>query len=215
MRQPDYVSPDGSITLYCADCLDILPEMAAGSVDAVITDTPYGIGFKYDAYDDTEDAWYRLIGSAVPELRRIARVVVMPSCAIKRLPWWYANFAPDWIIAWYKGSPGHQSAIGFNDWEPHIVFGKPKRAMHDYFATRCGFDDNGHPCPKPIEWAHWLCTRATDSGDTVLDCFMGSGTTAEACIKTGRRFIGVEISPAYFEIAVKRIEKALMQPRLL
>lgn len=194
--------------LILGNCLDVLPKMETGSIDAVITDPPYGIDLPYRIYVDTEAAWYSLINAVMPELQRIAKVVVMPSCAIKRLPWWYANHAPDWVIAWYKGSPGHQSMIGFNDWEPHLIWGKPDRPMHDYFQTKCGFDNNGHPCPKPIEWARWLCTRVVPQGAIVLDPFMGSGTTGVACRMEGRRFIGIEMDSKYFAIAKRRIENA-------
>jgi site-specific DNA-methyltransferase (adenine-specific) len=202
------------IELHLGDCLEVMRGMPDKSVDAVITDPPYGINFKYASYEDTEDAWYELMNKALPEMRRIAKMVVLPSCAIKRLPWWYANHKPDWLIAWYKGSPGHLSAIGFNDWEPLIVYGKPFKQMHDYFQTRCGFDNNGHPCPKPVEWAKWLCTRVADENMTILDPFMGSGTTGVACVQTGRNFIGIEIDPTYFAIAERRIAEAQMQPRL-
>jgi site-specific DNA-methyltransferase (adenine-specific) len=199
-------------TLHLGDCLDVLRDMPAGSVDAVVTDPPYGIGLRYNSYDDSEANWYLLMDAVIPELRRVAKVVVLPSCAIKKLPWWYANHKPDWLIAWYKGSPGHQSMIGFNDWEPHLIYGRPTRPMHDYFQTKCGFDNNGHPCPKPVDWAKWLCSRVAPEGSTILDPFMGSGTTGVACIQTGRNFIGIEIDPGYYAIAEKRIAET--QPPL-
>ena len=57
----------------------------------------------------------------------------------------------------------------------------------------------------------WILTRGTFPDECVCDPFMGSGTTGVACVQTGRRFIGIEIDPGYFEIAVKRIEKALAE----
>ena len=83
--------------------------------------------------------------------------------------------------------------------------------MHDHFSTRCGFDENGHPCPKPIEWAKWLVSRAAIQGATVLDAFMGSGTTGDAAVTLDRKFIGIEKDPKYFDIACKRIEDAQRQ----
>ena len=201
----------GNIVLYRGDCMEVLPTLPAGSVDACVTDTPYGLCIPYASYDDTEAAWTSLMLAVVPEMRRVARFVVMPSCQIKKMGWWYANLPPDWLIAWYKGSPGHQSNIGFNDWEPHLAWGKPYRAMHDYFHAVCGFDNNGHPCPKPLPWATWLVKRAADLDGIVADPFMGSGTTGVACIRTGRKFIGIEIDEGYFEIARKRIQTELDQ----
>ena len=205
--EPDFRIGD-DVLLYRGDCLSILPTLPDGCVDAVVTDPPYGTGFEYAGYDDTEAAWYALMDASVPEMRRIAKVVVMPSCRINRLAWWYERHTPDWLVAWYKGSPGHNAAIGFNDWEPHVVWGRPAVPMHDHFQTACGFDDNGHPCPKPIEWARWLCKRVALVGGTILDPFMGSGTTGVAAVRLGRKFIGIEIEPKYFDIAVQRIRDA-------
>jgi len=202
----------GNSTLYHGDCLEILPNLSR--VDAVVTDPPYGVDFKYESYQDDLDSWYSLMNKVVPICKDIAPFVVMPSCAIKRLRWWYENHDPDWLIAWYKGSPGHVSKVGFNDWEPHVSWGRPKKPMHDYFHTVCGFDDNGHPCPKPIKWAEWLCSRAAVLGGLILDPFMGSGTTGVACANLGRKFIGIEIEKKYFDIACERIDAAYSQGRL-
>ena len=60
----------------------------------------------------------------------------------------------------------------------------------------------------------WLVSLASDIRETILDPFMGSGTTGVACIKLGRKFIGIEIEPKYFDIACRRIEEAWNQPRL-
>ena len=86
--------------------------------------------------------------------------------------------------------------------------------MHDHFSTACGFDDNGHPCPKPVAYSRWLVQRAAEPGKTIIDPFMGSGTTGVACAKLGRKFIGIEIEEKYFDIACDRIQKACDQPDL-
>jgi len=199
-----------SITIINADCRDVLPVECA----AVVTDPPYGIGFKYNTHNDNESDWKEMMITVVPLLKLSARCVVMPSCAIRRLPWWYATLPPDWIIAWHKGSPGHNSEIGFNDWEPHMVWGRPQRPMHDYFSTRCGFEDNGHPCPKPVEWASWLVNRVCECAEKVCDPFMGSGTTGIACIRARRQFIGIEKDAKYYEIAKRRLNDELAQTNL-
>jgi site-specific DNA-methyltransferase (adenine-specific) len=195
---------DNTVTIYHGDCREILPDVSA---DAAITDPPYGLDFKYASYDDTRENWFQLMMAVVPLLRQCAPFVVMPCSRIDRLGWWYANHPPTWLIAWYKGSPGHRSFIGFNDWEPHLAWGKPPGQMHDYFQVRCGFEPkgNGHPCPKPIDWALWLIERATKPGGVVVDPFMGSGTTIRAAKDTGRRSIGIEIEERYCEVAAKRM----------
>lgn len=89
--------------LYLGDCREILPTI--GNVDAIVTDPPYGIGYQYESYDDSEDGWFSLIDDVVPLLRKSAPFVVMPSCKIARLPWWYANHSPDCLIAWHFTRP--------------------------------------------------------------------------------------------------------------
>jgi len=196
------------IRLIKGDCLDILPSFSTKSVNAVITDPPYGIGYHYASHDDNRDDWFSLMDLVLPELRRIAKFVIMPCCGIARLRWWYTNHSPDWIVVWHKGSPGHRSCVGFNDWEAHLTWGYPDRPMHDYFKTPCGFADNGHPCPKPQEYTDWLVTHSTNPCAVVLDPFMGSGTTGVSCVTNRRRFIGIEKDPEYFAIAERRIEIA-------
>ena len=212
---PDYVSDDGEVALYCADCLDVLPTL--GKVDAVVTDPPYGVGFDYESHNDTADNWRGLMNAIIPWIRLNAQMSILPSCQIKQLPWIYLNHTPDWLICWYKGSPGHSSFVGFNDWEPLLVYGKRKGVQfHDYFYTKPSpFNKYGHPCPKPVEWALWVVARISINHDTILDPFMGSGTTGVAAVRLGRKFIGIEIERKYFEVAKQRIVEEKRQMRML
>jgi len=73
---------------------------------------------------------------------------------------------------------------------------------------------NGHATPKPVDMIENILLHSSNEGDTVLDCFVGSGTTLEACVNTGRRGIGIDNSPVYYNITKKRTLEALMQPRL-
>jgi len=72
-----------------------------------------------------------------------------------------------------------------------------------------------HRTEKPVKLMEWLIKTYSNKGDTILDPFMGSGTTLVACVKTGRKGIGIEIDENYFNIAVDRIKKAQQQPRLI
>jgi site-specific DNA-methyltransferase (adenine-specific) len=193
--------------IICGDCLEVMADWPDGCVDLVLTDPPYGVGFEYDIYEDTVDAWNKLMGTVIPELRRISQMVILPSCRIRALPRIYANYPPDWLICWHKGSPGTAAHIGFNDWEPLLVYGKRKGiCMHDHFYCAPVPFENGHPCPKPYSWARWLAMRASRPNDLILDPFCGSGTTCVAAKKLGRRYIGIDISSEYCEIARKRLE---------
>jgi len=199
-----YYEHDGQ-TIYLGDCRDILPELP--KVDLVLTDPPYGIELNYASYDDSLENWFSLMNSSVPLMRQAATFVIMPSCAIKRMGWWYEHHAPDWLICWFKGSPGHVATIGFNDWEPLLVWGKPPKPMHDHFQTVCGFDMKDHPCPKPVQWATWLVQRGCVEGGTVCDPFMGSGTTLRAAKDLRRKAIGIEIEEKYCELAARRLDQ--------
>ena len=208
------VGPNAEAVLHCGDCREILDVEDLGKVDAVVTDPPYGVNFEYNTYDDTEENWYDLMDYVVPRLREIAPFVVMPVASIDRLGWWYQNHTPSWVVIWYRGSTGARSRVGFNMYEPHLVWGMPPKQMTDLFQVSPSIaqkEVDGHPCPKPIEYAEWLVTRASPVNGVVLDPFMGSGTTGVACARTRRRFIGIEMDPVYFEISAKRIADAYSQ----
>lgn len=200
-------------TLILGDCIEKMKAMPFQSVDLILTDPPYGVGLKYDVYNDTVENWEKLMCNFIPSAQKVSKMVIFPSCQIKRLPFFYTHFPPDWLICWYKGSTGCASYIGFNDWEALVVYGRTRNRlyMHDYMkipnTEKMG--NYGHPCPKPLAWAEWIIERATKENDIVLDPFCGSGTVGVACKKLGRRFVGIDISKDYLESAFNRIN--LMQ----
>lgn len=200
----------GEHRLACGDstCEDAVSRLMDGEkADMVFTDPPYGINFNYNDYQDTPDNWFQLINKVMPIAKAISPFVVMPCCRIKALEWWYINHPPSWIMCWYKGSPGHCAAVGFNDWEPHLVWGKPKNQIHDYWQSKCGFEVDGHPCPKPVEYSQWVVERAVDKNDIVVDLFGGSGSTLIACEKTNRKCFMMEIDPHYCQVIIDRWEQ--------
>lgn len=205
--------------IYNESCLETFNRLDDGEVDLVLTDPPYGVDLDYDEYDDTQEQWRQLFLDFISEAKRVADMVICPSCKITELEFIYDNHPPDWLIAWHKGSPGQRSYVGFGDWEPLLVYGKTYSGlkMHDHFTVpnTNKTEGEGHPCPKPIKWATWLVKRATVEGDIVYDPFMGSGTVAEACQRLNRCWIGSEISEEYVEIAEDRIRQASEQQELL
>jgi site-specific DNA-methyltransferase (adenine-specific) len=88
-----------------------------------------------------------------------------------------------------------------------------KRGVYTH-CVNGSFREGTHPTEKPISLMMELLADYTSSGETILDPFMGSGTTGVACVNLGRKFIGIELDPDYFDIAVKRIAEAYKQPRL-
>ena len=209
-----YYKKDG-VTILLGSSLDLLPDLSKDSVHLTVTDPPYGVNLVYDTYKDTEDNWFALMSKIVPELIRVSEMSILPSCQIRRMKWIYTNIPPDWLICWYKGSPGCSAYIGFNDWEPLLVYGKRKGLfIHDFLKVLNDekMGNYGHPCPKPLGWAEWLIQRASREGEIVLDPFMGSGTTLVAAKKNKRRAIGVDISEKYCEIAAKRLDALVLEP---
>jgi len=208
----------GDAKLYLGDCLEILPTL--GKVDAVVTDPPYGVNFqgkntkhtarKGDGYISGDSD----IGPhAVRDALALAeRGVVFPGT---RLMWDYPK--PYEMGSVYCPSGAGCGRWGFAVTHPILYYGKGlphTRRGPSGFSSFATVEDNGHPCPKPIEWMRWCVQKCSCTGHTILDPFMGSGTTGVACANLGRKFIGIEIEPKYFDIACKRIEDAYKQPRL-
>lgn len=202
----------GDCTLYLGDCREVLPTLTG--IDAIVCDPPYGVGFRYASHDDSPvgyrewcSAWFAVARSACPGPIAI-------SCGLANITEWPK---PDWTLCWHKPAAMGRCVVGFNNWEPVLLYGKSRGAQNnDVFRAPIlpSEDVQGHPCPKPVAWAEGILERITREGDTIADIFMGSGTTGVACVRMGRRFIGVEKEPAYFDIACRRIEEAYKQPRL-
>lgn len=190
----------GDATLYLGDCLDILPKLK--DVDAVVTDPPYGV--DYAEWDKVAPKKWLTIA------RKLAPTVFVTTGIKNAFDW----EKPDWIACY--SFPGGQRAVGggFNAWEPVLIYGRNTLPLdHKQFPFAAG-KQNGHPCPKPLAPFEWLVRTGTTWGGTVLDPFMGSGTTGVACAKLDRKFIGIELDPKYFKIACDRIREAYAQPAL-
>jgi site-specific DNA-methyltransferase (adenine-specific)/modification methylase len=197
----------GDAVLYLGDCRDILPTLA--KVDAVVTDPPYGIGF---AAQPTK--WQRRAGQA-PEVWDNVAVEGLPFILAHgetQIVWGgnYYNLAPSrgWLT-WFKPDAPPSMASVELAWTSLDV--NARQITHSISATNA--ERAGHPTQKPIAVMLWTLAQIEDC-ETILDPFMGSGTTGVACAKLGRKFIGIEIEPKYFDIACKRIDDAYKQPRL-
>ena len=205
----------GDATLYLGDCREILPTL--GRVDAVISDPPYGLDMDYgELSDDTRAALTKLAPEWVAAARKISdRVVCTPGVANL---WLYPE--PYWTMCWAISGAGSRGKWGFNCWQPILCYGPDpylatgKGARPDLIFLNETSEKNGHPCPKPVGFMKRLIERGSLDGELICDPFMGSGTTGVAAVKLGRRFIGIEIEPRYFDIACERITKAVAQPDL-
>ena len=203
----------GSATLYEADCIDAL--QIIGAVDAVITDPPYGIGLDYalEGFDDTPEELQALIDSFVPLCRQIAPIVSITPGNVNH----YLYPKPTWTLCWFNRAGAGSGPWGFSCWQPILCYG-PDPYLRLSMGRRPDFiehsetsEKNGHPCTKPIRFQKLWIERVALDAQTILDPFMGSGTTGVAAVQMGRKFIGIEREERYFEIACKRIEQAQRQ----
>lgn len=217
----------GDARLALGDCRDVLPTLTG--VDAVVTDPPYGVGFKgsstkwtpksgegYASFDDTRESIDAVIVPAVRQAVALARSsVITPGLASMFL--YDEPRAVGWI---YYPSGANSGPWGFVCGQPIFYYGRDPYLMKQLgsrpncFSSTEAAEQNGHPCPKPIRQMEWLVNRGSLQCESVLDPFMGSGTTGVACARLGRRFIGIEIEPKYFDIACRRIEAAQRQKDL-
>jgi DNA modification methylase len=227
---PDWTSDDGSVQLYYGDCLKILPTLAPGSVDAVVTDPPYNttnassIANKSNLEADWNNAafWF---SAWMQEFRRLAPRGCVWTCSNWRtLPvYQHVSARLSWpiesVLVWYKDGIGPGGARGLRPSYEMVAlwcagdFALLRRDLYDMqtfpWSSR---KPNGHPAEKPVELMKWLVAISTSAEQTILDPFMGSGTTGIAARQLGRKFIGIEIEPKYFEIAKRRIQDELVMP---
>lgn len=199
--KPTWASDDGSVRLFLADCMDVLPTLTG--VDAVVTDPPYGIGFA-----SQPTMWQRLAGYE-PEEWDNARIINIGEIIAKGRTQivWGGNYyqlpvSRGWLT-WYK--PDAPPSMGNVELAWTNIDQNTRQISQSISATNR--ERVGHPTQKPLAVMEW--TLGFVEGQTVLDPFMGSGTTGVACVRLGRRFIGIEKEPKYFDIAKRRIQEAM------
>lgn len=220
-RLREWTSPDGRIRLVNADCRDVLPTLAPGSVDAVVTDPPYGIKYANKRHDIVP----RAFAPALPgdDDGRIGQDVIdsafsngWPVCAFAhhRRPW-HGEWR-QWLV-WDKGGAvgggGDRSTCFKFTWELIQLGGFGKlNGKRDEAVLRFPIGQaslHHHPTQKPLPLVSYLLNKLTSESATVFDPFCGSGTAAVACIRTGRRCIGIECDRNYWQIAVARCKAEL------
>ena len=198
----------GGVQLYLGDCLDILPTLEAGSVDAVVTDPPYPKKF-IPLYGQSARLCAPLLRdggvfSAMAGPSYLPRLLVdIGQHLLYRWTMAYLTISGQACQIWPR------RAISF--WKPILVYSKTEHGagwFGDVVQNKRNEGKALHKWQQAVAGtADWI-DRLSQPGDTILDPFMGSGTTGVACVQTGRKFIGIEIDPGYFEIARQRIEAA-------
>ena len=217
----------GNCTLYNCDCTEIFESLQPGSVSCAWCDPPYGISFvpthrkilaipEKLANDDKPHTEF--VGPIVRTVKNGGAVYLCTRFDV----------AAQWMDAlketgakvknpvyWIKTLPSQGDTLGDRGNCVEIVLFahiggrhllRGKREMNAWTISRP--EGNGHPTPKPVELVRRCIQASSDTGDTILDPFLGGGTTAVACALTGRHCIGVELDSRYFDLACKRVERA-------
>lgn len=211
----------GDAILVLGDCADILPLIE--SANALLTDPPFGIGERqgtiskernrnaYEGFDDTpENVRDNIIPRIIAALALAERGLIIPGGKC------YHFYPPATDIGMFY----QPAACGMTHWgrttcQPILFYGldpmrgKTIQPLH-YQLTEAA-EKNGHPCPKPLRAMKWAVNRVSLQRETIIDPFMGSGTSGVAAVQLGRKFIGIEINESYFEIACRRIREATNQ----
>lgn len=138
----------------------------------------------------------------MPTLPKVDMVLTDPPYGTTACKW-------DSIIPFDQMWPSLQYVT--RDSTPVVLFGsEPFSSNYPTEMLEFKQERGHHPTQKPVALMEYLIRTHTNEGDTVLDFTMGSGTTGVACVNTGRKFIGIELDPDYFQIAVNRISSAMM-----
>lgn len=202
----------GNAKLYLGDCRDILPSLP--KVDAVVTDPPYGIAYRSGWGNKFHDI---TIANDVSTVARDMILTLLPDVPMIMFGSWKVikPSRTKLVLTWDKGTVGmgDLSLPWFPCTEEIYVIGSGFFGSRTSAVLRHVGRNEHHPTEKPSELMERLIVKCP--GDSVLDPFMGSGSTGVACANLGRSFIGCEIEPKYFDIACRRIEDAQRQSRLI
>lgn len=198
-------------TIYCADNREILPFL--GRFDLLLTDPPYGIGEKLGPRKRTDpNQWAKHFNAGAPEWDKEPVPLYVLETAIsitdEAIVWGgqFYELPPKrcWLM-WNKIVRNWSSSEYELAW---TTLDKPNRAFdysHGQLATE---GKTFHPTQKPLPLMRW-CLGLVPDAKTILDPWLGSGTTLVASLLEGRKSVGIEINEQYCEVAVQRIEKAL------
>jgi site-specific DNA-methyltransferase (adenine-specific) len=193
---------DNYCTIYHGDCLDIMPQLKP--VHLIITDPPWGI--KKAEWDDRFP-----IESINLFFRKAIGVCVMPGLWAIQDCLSAMGSRYKWIIAGYNRNGMTHGAIGYNNWIPAVCGGQIRHGGQDAYDFSIGREPKfNHPSQKPLPFMLFLVKRLSIENYTILDPFMGSGTTLAAAKQLNRKAIGIEIEEKYCEIAVRRLSQEVI-----
>lgn len=204
----------GRATLHLGDCRELLPHI--DPVDAVVTDPPYGIGADKNAHQSGgKNGWAEYENHDWDSERPAPEVFAALRAMSRDQIIWGGNYFADllppsmrWLV-WDKGQRNFSLA------DVELAWTNQQKAARivDFPRAKILSDGRGHPTQKPVELMTW-CLDFVPEAKTILDPFMGSGTTGVAAIQAGRTFIGIEREQTYFDLACRRMDACEKQGRL-
>jgi site-specific DNA-methyltransferase (adenine-specific) len=193
----------GNATLYLGDCRDILPTL--GKVDALVTDPPYGIGEHGGRFRARKGQRVRVLKNlGWDKARPPAEVFDLMLSAANDHVIWGGNYFAD-LLPPSKGWLYWQKLMGGDFADGELAWTSRDKALREFTCCPKGRETE-HPTQKPLPVMKW-CLGFYPDAETILDPFMGSGTTGIAALQMGKAFIGIEREPEYFEIACRRIRE--------
>lgn len=212
--------------IYHSDCRDVLPLLP--KVDLVLTDPPYGVNLGnhlaardgrkdhvlvksgYATYDDTLENLRNIIVPAIKTAISISRraIVFCANPNVTEFP------KPAAVGGFFFPAAQGCNSWGFTSCALALMYGPGCRVELGSKATMISItetaDKNGHPCPKPLRGMKHFMALGSEPNDSILDPFMGSGTTLRAAKDLGRKAIGIEIEERYCEIAANRLRQEVL-----
>ena len=221
------------INLLQGDCLELIKDIPDNSIDLVVIDPPYEIPnggggafgikkrkFRKELEDGSLTKGFDM--AVLDELIRVMQKVNIYIWCNKEQIRDYLNYFKNCnmeLLTWHKTNPVPACGNKYLSDTEYLLFFREKGVKvrgtyytkRKFYVTQTNKRDKGkynHPTVKPLDITENIIINSSLEGDVVLDCFMGSGTVGEACVKLNRNFIGIELDPTYFETAKKRLEEA-------
>jgi len=194
--------------IYCGDCLEVMKQIPDKSIDLVLTDPPYGIGADKMTMGSGRHQWDKSVeewDNFIPDKKFFDEIMRVSKNQII----WGGNYFTEYLepsvhwLIWDKLNPN----MSFSECEmAWVKEGKRTRIFKEYSANQIKL----HPTQKPEKLMKWCVANYSLEGQTILDPFLGSGTTAVACKQLKRNFIGIEISQKYCDIANQRLRQDIL-----
>ncbi|MDD5459739.1 MAG: site-specific DNA-methyltransferase [Phycisphaerae bacterium] len=189
-------------TVICGDCLEVMKQLPDKCVDLVLTDPPYGIGISKNPVRQRfeKSDWDKSIPTKeyFDHILRVSKNQII----------WGGNYFSEYLrsskhfLVWNKLQP-EDFTLGMCE----MAWGSLDKPAKMFTQSVQVEGNTFHPTQKPVALMEWCLRKYSIEGQTILDPFLGSGTTAVACYRTRRNFIGIEINQSYVDIANKRLQE--------